>query len=161
MKRRADPFKFPELIYTSTVEESKAINSEKGPFIIIAGNGMCSAGRIKQHIKLNIGDKKNTLMFIGYQAEGTLGYWIKKGEKQAILLGTKIDVNAKIEFIEGFSAHADYNDLINWLNNYSPKPKKVFVCHGEEEQSMAFAERIEKDGFESYVPSQRETLKLD
>ena len=161
MKRRADPFKFPELILTSTVEESKAINSEKGPFIIIAGNGMCSAGRIKQHIKMNIGDKKNTLMFIGYQAEGTLGYWIKKGEKQAILLGTKIDVNAKIEFIEGFSAHADYTDLIRWLDNYDPKPKKVFICHGEEEQSMAFSERISKSGFDTYVPSQREKLELD
>ena len=129
MKRRADPFKFPELIYTSTVEESKAINSEKGPFIIIAGNGMCSAGRIKQHIRLNIDNPKNTLLLIGYQAEGTLGYWLKHGVEQAILLGTKIDIKAKIEFIEGFSAHADMTDLISWLNNFYPIPKKVFICH--------------------------------
>lgn len=161
MKRRGDPFKFPELIYTTTVEESKSINYITEPCIIIAGNGMCSAGRIKQHIKLNIGDEKNTLMLIGYQAEGTLGYWLKRGEKQAILLGTKLDVRAKIEFIEGFSAHADYRDLISWLNHFDPKPKKVFVCHGEEEQSISFAERIHEKGFESYVPSQRELLKLD
>jgi len=161
MKTRRDPFKFPELIYTSTVDESKAINHVTEPCIIIAGNGMCSAGRIKQHIKLNIGDEKNTLMLIGYQAEGTLGYWIKKGEKQIILLGTKVDINAHIEFIEGFSAHADCCDLMSWLKNFSPKPKKVFVCHGEEEQSKAFAERINEEGFESYIPSQREELKLD
>jgi len=161
MKRRADPFKFPQLIFTQTAKESKTINSITGPCIIIAGNGMCSAGRIKQHIKLNIGSEKNTLMLIGYQAEGTLGYWLKHGVEQAILLGTKIDIKAKIEFIEGFSAHADYNDLKKWLNNFSPKPKKVFVCHGEDEQSASFAENIHKDGFDSYVPSQRELLELD
>ena len=107
MKQGANPFSFPGLVITETVDESKSINNVKGPCIIIAGNGMCSAGRIKHHIRNGISDPKNTLMFVGYQAQGTLGYWIKKGEKRIRLLGQQVDVNAKIESIEGFSAHAD------------------------------------------------------
>jgi len=160
MKRRKDPFDFPELIRLSTAEESKSVNGIKEPCIIIAGNGMCSAGRIKYHIKDKIADPKNTLMFIGYQAHGTLGYWIKKGEKRIKLLGAEVDVNARIESIEGFSAHADYKELIQWLKNYSPKPKKVFITHGEEEQSIAFSKRIGKLKFNSYIPAFEEKLEL-
>jgi metallo-beta-lactamase family protein len=160
MKRRKDPFNFPELVNLSTAEQSKSINGIKEPCIIIAGNGMCSAGRIKYHIKDKIMDSRNTLMFIGYQARGTLGYWIKKGEKKIKLLGTEVDVNAKIESIDGFSAHADYNGLISWLKNYSPKPKKVFITHGEEEQSLAFSKRLNGKKFAPYIPSFEEKLEL-
>jgi metallo-beta-lactamase family protein len=121
---------------------------------------MCSAGRIKHHIKHNISDEKNTLLFIGYQAEGTLGYWIKQKEKNIRLLGTQVRVNAKIEAIDGFSAHADYEGLIEWLKDFKPKPKKVYICHGEEKQSLAFQKRIEKEGFNAYVPSEGEKIKL-
>lgn len=157
---RGDPFNFPQLVYTSSVPESKMINQEKGPFIVIAGNGMCSAGRIKHHIMLNISNPDNTLMFIGYQVPGTLGYWIKKGEKRIKIFGREIDVNAKIEFIEGFSAHADSHDLFAWLNNYSPKPKKVFLIHGEENQMIAFSEKLEKEGFSVGIPFYNEPIKL-
>jgi metallo-beta-lactamase family protein len=142
------------------VDESKGINSVTKPCIVIAGNGMCSAGRIKHHIRNGINNEKNTLLFVGFQAQGTLGYWLKKGEKRIRLLGIQTDVKAKIESIEGFSAHADYGELIEWLNNFTPKPKKVFITHGEEEQSKAFSKRISKLGYENYVPSMNEEIEI-
>jgi metallo-beta-lactamase family protein len=159
IKQGANPFSFPGLIITESVEESKKINDIES-CIVIAGNGMCSAGRIKHHIKHGISNPKNTLLFIGYQAQGTLGYWIKRGEKRVKLLGEQIDVNAKIESIDGFSAHADYLGLLKWINNFSPKPKKVFIVHGEEEQGAAFAKRVEKKGIKTYIPSRGEVIKL-
>jgi len=160
MEKRKNPFTFPELIITETVDQSKSINFITEPCIVIAGNGMCSAGRIKHHIRNSIENPKNTLLFIGYQAEGTLGYWIKKGERRIRLLGIEVDVNSKIENIEGFSAHADYNGLINWLKNYKPKPKKVFITHGEEPESMAFSERLKAENFNTYIPTALESLEL-
>lgn len=160
MKSRKDPFDFPGLIKTVTTEESKKINGVSGPCIIIAGNGMCSGGRIKHHIRNNIEDVKNTILFIGYQSKGTLGFWIKQGQKQIRLLGDVKQVNAKVESIEGFSAHADYTGLLEWLKNYSPKPKKVFVVHGEEEQSKAFLKRIEAENFVGYIPTLNEAITI-
>jgi metallo-beta-lactamase family protein len=160
LKKREDPFHFPELITTQGVEESKAINGVKKPCIIIAGNGMCSAGRIKHHIRNNISDEKNTLLFIGYQAKGSLGYWIKQKEKVIRLLGTQVPVNAQIETIDGFSAHADSLELIKWLDYYAPKPKKVFICHGEIEEQEAFSKHLDKEGFKNHIPSEGERLEL-
>ena len=160
IKNRKDAFNFPGLTYTRTRTESKALNSIKKPCIIIAGNGMCSAGRIKHHIRNNIDNPKNTLLFVGYQAEGTLGYWLERGEKNIRLLGVEIPVRAEIESIEGFSGHADYNELITWLNNFSPKPKKVFVTHGEILQMNAFSKRISKLGYLNYIPSMNEEIEL-
>jgi metallo-beta-lactamase family protein len=160
LKNKKDIFKFPNLIYTRTTEESKQLNVLNKPCIIIAGNGMCSAGRIKHHIRNGIENYKNTLLFVGFQVQGTLGYWIKKGEKRIKLLGVELEVNAKIESIDGFSAHADYKELIEWLNNFSPKPKKVFLTHGEEEQIRLFSKRISKLGFNNYAPSMREEIEI-
>jgi len=160
MKKDKDVFDFPGLKITQNVEQSKAINPITKPIIIIAGNGMCSAGRIKHHIRNNIENPKNTLLFVGYQAEGTLGYWIKKREKLIRLLGTQVQVNSKLEAIDGFSAHADYEELLEWLKNFTRKPKKVFICHGELEQSEAFLKRVEKEGMKAYIPSRGEALKL-
>ena len=160
-KGRQELFDFPELVLTKTVEESKKINNVEGPCIIIAGNGMCTAGRIKHHIRNNISNPKTTLLFVGYQATGTLGYWIKNKEKKIRLLGQEVLVKAHIESIDGFSAHADYNELISWLNNFKEKPKKVFICHGEEEQALAFKKRIEKLGYSSYIPELYEEIVLE
>lgn len=160
LKKGENPFSFPELVYTRTSNESKKLNSIEKPCIIIAGNGMCSAGRIKHHIKHSISSDKNTLLFVGFQVQGTLGYWLKQGEKRIKLLGVEVNVNAKIESIEGFSAHADYNELIAWLKNFKPKPTKVFITHGEESQSLAFSKRINKLGFNNYIPSMAEPIKL-
>lgn len=160
IKNKKDAFDFPGLIYTKTTEESKTLNNIQKPCIIIAGNGMCSAGRIKHHIRNSIESNKNTLLFVGFQAQGTLGYWLKQGEKRVKLLGVEVDVKAKIESIDGFSAHADYNGLIEWLDNFSPKPKKVFITHGEEEQIKAFSKRISKLKFDNYIPSMNEEMEV-
>lgn len=157
IKKIGNPFIFPELKITSSVEESKKINSIAN-CIVVAGNGMCTAGRIKHHIRNGIDNPRNTLLFVGYQAEGTLGYWIKKGEKRIKLLGDEKEVKAKIESIDGFSAHADYKGLIEWLENFS-KIKKVYVCHGEEKQAKEFSKKIQK--YSSYVPSYGEILNID
>jgi len=160
LKDKVELFDFPELTRTESVEDSKKINSIEGPCIVIAGNGMCSAGRIKHHIRNNIDDPKSTLLFVGFQVTGTLGYWIKKGETKIKLLGDEKEVFAKIESIEGFSAHADYPVLIDWLKDYSPKPKRIFITHGELEQSIAFEDRIKKEKFITYIPSLGEKLEL-
>jgi metallo-beta-lactamase family protein len=160
LKKIDNVFGFPELILARSREESKEINGVTKPCIIIAGNGMCSAGRIKHHIANNIEDKRNTLLFVGFQVEGTLGYWIKKGEKKIRLLGREVVANARIESIEGFSAHADRIGLLKWLNNFSTKPKKVFITHGDEDQQIALSKFLAKEKFVSYVPSLGESLKL-
>jgi len=160
IKKNRDPFNFPGLIKTLSVEQSKTINEISGPCIVIAGNGMCSAGRIKHHIRNGIENPKNAILFIGYQVEGSLGYWIKKGEKRVRLLGVEVEVKAKVESIDGFSAHADYIGLISWLENFNPKPKKIFVVHGNEEQSAAFSKRINKQKFVSVVPSLGDSFNL-
>lgn len=152
-------FGFPELTITKTRSESKEINGVSQPCIIIAGNGMCSAGRIKHHIANNIEDDKNTLLFVGFQVDGTLGEIIKNGEKNIHLLGKEVKVRAKIESIEGFSAHADKVELLKWLNNFSSKPK-VFIIHGDLEQQEALAKNLSKEKFSCYIPSLNETIKL-
>lgn len=160
LKNRGDVFSFPNLVYTRTTQQSKVLNTITDPCIIIAGNGMCTGGRIKHHIRNSISDEKNTVLFVGFQVQGTLGYWLKKGEKRIRLLGVEVDVKAKIEAIEGFSGHADYKELIEWLNNFKPKPKKVFITHGEEEQIKSFSEKITKLGYNNYIPSMNEELEI-
>ena len=160
LKTRKDVFDFPGLVYTRTTNESKGLNDLQGPCIIIAGNGMCTAGRIKHHIRNSIDKERNTLLFVGYQAEGTLGYWLKKGQKRVRLLGVEVDVKAKIEAIDGFSAHADYKELISWLKNFKTKPKKVFITHGEELQTKAFEKHISGEGFVGYIPDMNEEIEL-
>jgi len=159
-KETNDVFGFPELTLTKTRAESIEINGVTEPAIIIAGNGMCSAGRIKHHIANNIEDEKNTILFVGFQVEGTLGYWIQKGEKHVHLLGKELEVKAKVESIEGFSAHADKVGLLKWIKNFAPKPKKVFITHGDLEQQEALVKTLAKEKLEAYIPSLNETLEL-
>jgi len=154
-----NPFKFPGLIYSESVEDSKAINSIDKPCIIIAGSGMCTGGRIKHHILHNIGNPKNTILFVGFQVEGTLGYWIQKGEKKIRLLGKQVFVQAAVETIDSYSAHADYAGLINWIRYFSPKPK-VFIVHGDAKCALAFSEKIEKLGFKTHIPNMGESILL-
>jgi metallo-beta-lactamase family protein len=155
-----DPFNFEGLKFSRTVEESKAINNTDYPIIIIAGSGMCTAGRIKHHIKNHIDDPKNTILFVGYQVFGTLGYWIKKGEKRIRLLGTEMEVKAKVETIDSFSAHADYEGLLEWLQAFKQKPKKVFIIHGEEDTQKEFAKKVKKIGLDTHIPSRCEKINL-
>ncbi|MBU1205098.1 MAG: MBL fold metallo-hydrolase [Nanoarchaeota archaeon] len=160
LKSGDNPFSFPGLKYTHTVKESIKLNKLHESCIIIAGSGMCTGGRIKHHIKHHIWNKRNTMLFVGYQAKGTLGYYIKRGEKRIRLLGTQVAVKAKIESIESFSAHADYKGLLNWLKHFSPKPKKIFIMHGEEQAMIPFSKRIEELGLKTRIPDIEEEITL-
>ncbi len=160
IKSGDNPFSFPGLTYTMHVQDSIKLNSLHEPCIIIAGSGMCTGGRIKHHIKHNIWNKRNTMLFVGYQANGTLGYYIKKGEKRIRLLGTEVAVKADIESIDSFSAHADYRELLHWLKFFHPKPKKVFIVHGEEDAMLSFAKKVEKLGLKTKIPEMGERINL-
>ncbi len=159
LRKTKDVFGFPELRMTKSSGESKDINWVKGPCIVLAGNGMCTAGRIKHHIANNISNEKNTLLFVGFQVYGTLGYWIREGQKVIRLLGKEIQVKSTIENIEGFSAHADKPVLLKWLKNFSSKPK-VFIIHGDAEQQVALSKTLSKEKYENYIPSMDETIVL-
>jgi len=100
------------------------------------------------------------MLFVGYQANGTLGYYIKKGEKRIRLLGTEVAVKADIESIDSFSAHADYRELLHWLKFFNPKPKKVFIVHGEEDAMLSFAKKVEKLGIKTKIPEMGERINL-
>lgn len=139
-----NPLEFENLHFTQSVEESKLLNASKEPKIIISASGMCEAGRIKHHLKHNLWRKESSIVFVGYQAEGTLGRKIIDGEKYVKVLGEDIRVNAEIHNVQGFSAHADKNALLDWLGGFEEKPKKVFLVHGEADAKSSFADEIEK-----------------
>lgn len=139
-----NPLEFENLHFTQSVEESKILNASKEPKIIISASGMCEAGRIKHHLKHHLWKKESSIVFVGYQAEGTLGRKLVDGEKYVKVLGEEIRVNAQIHNVQGFSGHADKNALLEWLRGFSDKPKKVFLVHGEAESKLSFAEEIEK-----------------
>ncbi len=162
MANGESPFTFSGLKYTQTSTESKAINHIRGTAIIIAGSGMCTGGRVKHHLVNNIERPESTIMFIGYQAIGTLGRRIVQGEKEVRILGEKRQVKAKIVQIHGFSAHADRDELLHWLSSLKNHPKKIFVVHGEAESAKAFGDHIhEKTGWDVMVPEFKDEVILD
>jgi len=139
-----NPLEFENLHFTQSVEESKILNASKEPKIIISASGMCEAGRIKHHLKHHLWKKESSIVFVGYQAEGTLGRKIIDGEKYVKVLGEEIRVNAQIHNVQGFSGHADKNALLDWIRGFEEKPKKVFLVHGEAEAKSSFAAEIKK-----------------
>jgi metallo-beta-lactamase family protein len=128
--------------------------------IIIAGSGMCTAGRIQHHFRNGIDNKNNTVLFVGYQAEGTEGKTIKEGAKYIELFSERIPVHAEIFSIDAFSGHADYKGLLEWVKGFKKKPKKIFVIHGEEESALSFKEKLEKIGLKAKVPKLYESVEL-
>jgi metallo-beta-lactamase family protein len=162
IEQHQSPFDLPGLKVTTTSDESKAINHITGTVIIIAGAGMCTGGRIKHHLVNNISRKESTIMFVGFQAVGTLGRLIVDGAKEVRILGQKYEVKAKVVQIEGFSAHADKNELLAWLKKLKTPPKRVFVVHGEPESALAFGDFVrKKTGWEVTVPEYDQTINLD
>jgi metallo-beta-lactamase family protein len=137
-----DPLSFPGLQFTVTPEESQKLNRVTSGSIIISASGMCEAGRIKHHLKHHLWRQKSHVVFVGYQAEGTMGRKLVDGAKRVRIFGEEIKVAAHIHNIEGFSAHADKNELLHWLSSFKTKIKQVFVVHGEEQVSLNFAEEI-------------------
>ncbi|MEA4922444.1 MAG: MBL fold metallo-hydrolase [Eubacteriaceae bacterium] len=145
-----NPLDFKNLKFTRTTEESQRLNMDRTPKIIISASGMCEAGRIRHHLKHNLWDKKSSIVFVGYQAEGTLGKNLIGGLKEVVLFGEPVQVNAEIYNLEGFSGHADRDGLLEWLSGFEKKPDQIFLVHGEEDSKTAFAETVkEKLGYET------------
>ena len=141
------------------MQESIALNNIKSHAIIIAGSGMCEGGRIKHHLKHNLWRQECSIIFVGFQANGTLGRRIVDGEKVVRIYGEDIAVAAKVYTIGGFSAHADQRELLQWLSAFKNNPQ-IFVVHGEEETSLQFAEIIrEQLGFTAHVPNRGEAYE--
>lgn len=162
VRNHESPFDFPGLNITGSTDESKAINNMRGTLMVIAGSGMCTGGRIKHHLVNNITKPESTIMFVGYQAVGTLGRRIVDGEKEVRILGQNFPVNARVVKINGFSAHADKEELLQWLSVLKTAPKKVFVVHGEADSSKQFADfLIKKTGWQVAVPTYQDEVILE
>jgi metallo-beta-lactamase family protein len=156
------PFNLPGLKMVETTEESKAINHIKGTIVVIAGSGMCTGGRIKHHLINNISRPECTIMFVGYQAIGTLGRQIVDGNNPVRILGQEYPVRAKIAQIKNFSAHADRDELLNWLTQLKTPPRGVFVVHGEPESASHFSDYIrEKTGWNASAPNYLDEIVLN
>lgn len=153
VKKGINPISFPGLCLSITSDESKAINFDDAPKVIISASGMCEAGRIRHHLKHNLWRPECTILFVGYQAAGTLGRVLLEGVDQVKLFGEPIGVKAQIKKLEGLSGHADKNGLLDWVNGFKEKPQRVFVVHGEDSVCEAFKQCLEKEyGFSAYAP---------
>jgi len=139
-----NPLDFKNLIFTRSTAESQALNMNRTPKIIISASGMCEAGRIRHHLKHNLWDPKNSIVFVGYQAEGTLGRALIDGVKEVKLFGETVMVAAEIHNLEGFSGHADQNGLLDWLGGFQKIPKQIFLVHGEEQSKIDFAKAAQE-----------------
>ncbi len=153
IRKHINPITFPGLNLSITTEESRAINEDPEPKVIISAAGMCDAGRIRHHLKHNLWREESTILFVGYQSVGTTGRAIIDGAEQVKLFGETIDVKAEIAKLEGLSGHADHDGLIEWIEGFKKRPKKVFVVHGEDSVCTSFAKCLANEhGFDAYAP---------
>ena len=143
MRMGDNPLEFPGLKFTRTAEESRELNEKQESSIIISASGMCEVGRIKHHLKHNLWNPNSTILFVGYQAPGTLGRKIVEGAKTVKIFGEEIAVNARIEYIEGYSGHADQEWLLNFIYSFFEKPKTIFLVHGEPEGQIVLKQKIQ------------------
>ena len=156
-----NPIGFPGLRMAITSDESKMINFNDKPKVILSASGMCEAGRIRHHLKHNLWRKDSTILFVGYQVLGTLGNALLNGAKEVKLFGETIEVQAKIENLPGISGHADVNQLTKWVSMFDPKPKRVFIVHGEDKVTEQFAAHIHEElGLEAYAPFSGDAFDL-
>lgn len=157
-----NPLDFKNLKFTRTTQESQGLNFNKESKVIISASGMCEAGRIRHHLKHNLWDARNSIVFVGYQADGTLGKMLVEGIKEVKLFGEMISVNAEIYNLGGFSGHADQNSLFAWIAGFQQKPKQVFLVHGEEDSKKDFAQLIHDQlGYEPVVVLGNSEFELD
>ena len=163
IKRGDNPLEFDGLKFTRTAEESKELNMMNQSAIIISASGMCDVGRIKHHLKHNIWNPINTILFVGYQAPGTLGRRIVDGQKNIKIFGEDIAVKAQIEYIEGYSGHADQKQLLNFVKAFQKKPKHIFLVHGEEESEIELKQKLleEIDEIDVTIPEYGEEYELN
>jgi metallo-beta-lactamase family protein len=155
-----NPLKFKKLVMSESTEDSKALNEYNKPAIIIAGNGMCTGGRIRHHLKHGLWNPKNTVLFVGFQAAGTLGKKILDGAETVKMMGMKIAVKADIREMNSYSAHSDANGLMKWMSYYKQKPRYVFVVHGEPDSCEEMKKKLKKQGFKALIPNLGETIDL-
>jgi len=157
-----NPFEFPGLKLVRDFRDSRAIAKMKTPAIIMAGSGMCTGGRIKEHLVNNISRRESTVLFVGYQAKGTLGRQILEGQSPVRIYGQNYPVKATIEQIQGFSAHADHKQLIKWLSYFNQPPRQLFLVHGEKEVLEKFSTEVRENmGWLTGVPGYLEEADLD
>ncbi len=159
--RGVEIFRTRHIKFTESTKQSIELNSFNGPGIIISASGMLSGGRILHHLANKMPDPRTTILFIGYQAEGTRGRAILEGAESVKIHGEYVPVKATIEQISGYSAHADYEEILAWLRGFSSKPRKTFVVHGEPESSASLAEKLKAASFNPHVPEYLETVELN
>ncbi len=157
-----NPLEFENLHFVSTAEESKALNDDMTPKVIISASGMCEVGRIKHHLKHNLYRPECTVLFVGFQAEGTLGKKILSGEKLVKIFGEEIAVNAEVKYLDAFSGHADRDGIITWIDKMEEKPKNIFIVHGEYTAEQSLKNYIyDKFHIRSVIPGFEETYTID
>lgn len=155
------PLRMPNLHIITSSDGSIALNKDNSPKVIISASGMCDAGRIQHHLKHHLWRSVNSLIFVGYQAEGSLGRRIKEGDPAVQILGETVKVGARIHTLEGFSGHADREDLLSWLNGLPEPPKQTFVVHGEADMAEPFARHLETAlGHHTEIPQLGHTVEL-
>jgi metallo-beta-lactamase family protein len=159
MRRQQDPFGFSRIRYIRSTDESKRLNADKQPMVILSASGMCEAGRILHHLKNNIENPNNTIMIIGYMAENTLGKKIVDRQPVVKIFGEEYQLKAEVVKINSFSAHADRNELIEFIKQCAPK-KKIFIVHGDPEQSEPFLQQLKDLGLPAYLPAKNEEVEL-
>ena len=153
-------FRFPGLNITESTGESRELNLDARPKVIISASGMCDAGRIRHHLKHNLWRPESAILFVGYQAEGSLGRRILDGADHVKLFGEEIAVRARIVRFHGLSSHADRDGLVQWINLYTPKPQQVFVVHGEARAAENYAQTLTEMGFSAHAPNYEEVYDL-
>ncbi len=152
LKKGINPLTFPNLTFTDSTDDSKALNSDPTPKVIISSSGMCEGGRIRHHLKHNLWREECSIVFVGFQVDGTLGRMLLDGAKKVELFGEEIAVLATIHNFTGLSAHADRNGLLKWINSFDKKPNKVFVTHGEDSVCDEFVKSLNELGFLAVAP---------
>ncbi len=160
-KRDSSPFGWDNVRPLKTVQESLTLNTMMRPCIIISASGMATAGRILHHLKRRISDHRNTVLFIGFQAEGTKGRLLVEGAKEIKIHGKQYRVEAKIEYVDALSCHADYEEILQWLQSFQRPPERVFLVHGETDASQSLADKIRQSyGWNVHVAEYLETINL-
>lgn len=160
IKQGYSPFEFLNLKFIREQEESKALNNDRRPMIIIAGSGMCESGRIQHHLKNNIEDSRNTILVVGYMAKDTLGRRIVERVPFVRIFGVEYELNAEVVVINSFSGHADRNGLLEYIDACLPL-KRIFLVHGDQEQSQLLCDTLIQRGLDAYIPSKDEEVLLN
>jgi len=155
------PLDYRRLRYVGTPAESRTLNDVREPIIIIAASGMCEGGRVLHHLRHGLGNPRNTVLFVGFQAEGTLGRRLRDGAESVNILGEPVRVAAEIAALDGFSAHADRDEILAWARRLEPRPKRIFLVHGEPQPAESLASLLrEKLAVEVHVPSKGQEFEL-